>query len=119
FAPPNARAARLIPISTLSFKTPAEKPLERRASIPEPGMLPMEYFCQRLRSNPLTTLLWMSGGIEPVMLPFSMRPAQEKLEEVAKKPERNPEPAKVVTLPTAKVRVTTLGLDRTAKIAAC
>jgi len=82
-------------------------------------MLPMEYFCQRLRSNPLTTLLWMSGGIEPVMLPFSMRPAQEKLEEVARKPERNPEPAKVVTLPTAKVRVTTLGLDRTAKIAAC
>src|SRR6185503_9516535 len=108
----SSNPASLVPISTLEVRALVEKPADKPAAIPKPGLITMDYFCQRLRSLPRMAWSWKTSSTELALQQFTMRGAQEKLEDLLikkpePKPEVRPEPAKVVTLPQTKVRSTT------------
>jgi hypothetical protein len=116
---PNSRPARLHPISSLTVKAPSFRPVKARAKIPTPALNPMEYYCHRIVSAPVSRPEWTTREIEPALAPFAMKAVLERMDDLLKKPARKAPPAaKVVALPDSKLRPRNVVLDRTAKIAA-
>ena len=116
---PNARPARLEPISMLPVKLPGFQPVKARAAIPRPQLNPMEYYCHRIASSPTSHPACIARKIPPALAPFAMKPILERMDDLLKKPVRTaPATAKVVALPDSKLRPRNIAFERTAKIAA-
>ena len=105
-AEPEPASAKVIamPISTLTVAKPqpgAQRPLP---SIPQAGLLALEYHSHRLRSAPVGRVEWRNG--RPALFPprLTLRPVFEKHEQVVwQKPVRKePAFAEVFTLPGAR-----------------
>jgi hypothetical protein len=74
------------PMTTISVKAP--KPEHKRIlpTLPQPGMLPVEFHAQRLRGVVYENPEWKTSRLAPVPPKFAVRPVFGKLEEPAPQP---------------------------------
>jgi len=102
---PNARPERLEAACNISPLTPprADAPC---GTMPQPDLIPLEYFCQRGSMGPARRLEWQSRSIAPAPPIFNVRPVFERLEEVipSRLPRKTPGFAEIFTLPGGRGR---------------
>ena len=82
-AVPDARAARLDPLSTISIVPPATGADQPGAAFPQGQLVPMEFFCQRVPMAPRRNLAWLTRSIPAAPPRFALRTAFDRLEDLA------------------------------------
>ncbi len=85
---PAAAASGLTPVSRIELKPAGGQTGKPRPRIPQPGLFPVEYFCQPIASSPTKRLEWREGASELRYQPFAIRPALRPFAEFAKPPRR-------------------------------
>ncbi len=111
------------PISTVTPRVSGQ-PERPHPAIPAPGLVHLEFYCQRISARPMARLTWSApGAASATPLPFSLAPARERAEEVQPlKPEARVKGqiAEILSHPEAiALRARNRKLGRYGKIAAC
>jgi hypothetical protein len=119
----NDNAAVLVPISWIRVQAPPTSGRRVMAQIPEPGFIPVDFYCQRAASAPARHGEWLTPNI-PVRPPeLVLRVLPDRPEEMVALPpqvEPKPAPAEVFSFPEAKKRWKPSKAEkRFARIAAC
>ncbi len=111
------------PISTMAARLSGQ-PERPRPAIPAPGLIQLEFYCQRISARPMARVTWKIPGLASAHpLPFALALATERAEEVqALKPEtrQKGQIADILSHPEAiALRARSRKLGRYGKIAAC
>ena len=80
FRVPAAPAEPRVAASAESMGVPSGEPA---AGMPEPGFIPPEFHCQNVRGEAVDRLEWHEPDIAPVAPRFALRPALDRLEDLA------------------------------------
>jgi hypothetical protein len=104
---PAAAGPRLVtpqPLATLMVTPPEMGPRQVESGLPRPGLVPVEYYSQRLRNIPVCRVEWRT--LRPTLMPppFALDAILEKLEEPVPVPRpTRPGFGKLRTMPAAKL----------------
>ncbi len=118
----NPNAAVLNPMSLLRVNRLAIPTDRRDPAIPQPGFIPIEFYCQRGLVAPCQRLSWKSREMEPLWTGFSMRPLADRNDDPAPwRPAPKPPTNRDIPIVSdaAKSRARARMFERVLKIAAC
>jgi hypothetical protein len=116
---PNALLKPMAPLRAHRLAFPAGRP---DPSVPQPGLIPIEFHCQRGVVAPAKRIAWRTPLIDPALPRFGMRVAVDRTEDPAPwKPAPKPETRnEIPSLPEEiKRRARERAIGRFLKIAAC
>ena len=118
----NPHAAVIKPISFLRLNRLAVPGYRPTPAIPQPGFIPIEFYCQRGLVAPCQRLTWKTPLVDPLFPRFAMRIVADRTDDLAPwKPA--PKPAAHQEIPAisqeAKRRARERAIGRFLKIAAC
>ena len=120
---PDARPAVLEPVATVSTVAPAAQSQRPSTSLPTPGLVAIEFFCQPAPMAPQRRLNWIAQA--PAVLPpkFGLRLIVERVEEAlepAKPARKTPAFAEIFTITQAAQRRarSSSGMSKAAKLIA-
>jgi hypothetical protein len=79
----NPNVAVLKPVAFLKLNRLAIPQGRRDPAIPQPGFIPMEFYCQRGLVSPCQRLGWRERQMDPLWPPFGMRVVADKTDDIA------------------------------------
>jgi hypothetical protein len=118
----NPNAPVLRPISFLKVNRLAVPTGRPAPAIPQPGFIPIEFYCQRGLVSPCQRLAWITPLADPILPRFAMRIAVDRTEDLApwKPAPKAPASQEIPVIPeAAKRRARELAIGRFLKLAAC
>jgi hypothetical protein len=95
----------LHPIATLSVSAPQPGSQRLQPTMPQPGMLPLEFHAQRGRGVPFSRPDWQSPSLTPLRPGLKLRPVFEKQDAVPAPPKpsrQDPDFVKTFPMPAAR-----------------
>jgi hypothetical protein len=118
----NPNAAVLKPMSVLRVTRLAVPGGGPPPAIPQPGFIPIEFYCQRGLVSPCQRLSWIMPVADPLFPRFAMRTVADRTEDLApwKPAPKTPVSQEIPAVPeSAKRRAKELMIGRLLKLAAC
>jgi hypothetical protein len=118
----NANAAVLKPISSLKLSRLALPTGRSAAAIPQPGFIPIEFYCQRGLVSPCQRLAWNARPMPPLWPEFAMRVVVDRTDDIAtwKPAPKTPANRDILSISeAARRRNRERAISRLLKIAAC
>jgi hypothetical protein len=117
----NAKPAVLEPLRPLRVARLAVPTDRTEPVIPQPGFIPVEFYCQRGQVAPHQRLAWHTPVAVPTLPTFGLRTVVDRTEDLAvwKPGAKNDEPTEISISDEAKRRAREIAIGRFLKIAAC
>jgi hypothetical protein len=118
----NTNAAVLTPIASLKLSQFAVPTGRSAAAIPQPGFIPVEFYCQRGVVSPCQRLAWNSRPMPPLLPEFTMRVVVDRTDDIAtwKPAPKTPANRDIPSISeAARRRSREVAIGRFLKVAAC